>query len=34
VGEELWGGASIGGVKMYRAAGRRAGINTFPGAPY
>ncbi|HEY7041245.1 MAG TPA: hypothetical protein VID28_20420 [Methylomirabilota bacterium] len=34
VGQELWGGASVGGVKMYRAAGRHAGINTFPGAPY
>ena len=34
VGSELWGGANVGGVKMYRAAGRHAGINTFPGAPY
>jgi acetoin utilization protein AcuC len=34
VGNDLWGGASVGGVKMYRAAGRHAGINTFPGAPY
>ncbi|HUM16760.1 MAG TPA: hypothetical protein VL086_13790 [Candidatus Nitrosotalea sp.] len=34
VGEGLWGGAGVAGVKMYRAAGRPAGINTFPGAPY
>lgn len=34
VGKELWGGASLGGVKMYRAAGRHAGIDTFPGATY
>jgi hypothetical protein len=34
VGEGLWGGASVGGVKMYKAAGRAAGVNTFPGAPY
>lgn len=34
VGNDLWGGASVGGVKMYRAAGRHAGINTFRGAPY
>jgi len=30
----LWGGAGVGSVKMYRAAGRPAGIDTFPGAPY
>ena len=29
----LWG-AGAGGVKMYKAAGRLAGVNTFPGAPY
>ena len=34
VGEGLWGGAGVAGVKMYRAVGRPAGINTFPGAPY
>jgi hypothetical protein len=34
VGQELWSGTSVGGVKMYRAAGRHAGVNTFPGAPY
>ena len=34
VGRELWGGASVGGVKMYRAAGRHARVDTFPGAPY
>lgn len=34
VGEGLWGGASVGGVKMYKATGRPAGINTFPGAIY
>jgi len=34
VGEGLWGGASVGGVKMYKVAGRRAGLNTFPRAPY
>jgi acetoin utilization protein AcuC len=33
VGPGLWGGAG-GGVKMYKAAGRPAGVNTFPGAPY
>jgi hypothetical protein len=32
--EGLWGGAGVGSVKMYKAAGRPAGINTFPGAPY
>jgi len=30
----LWGGAGVGSVKMYRAAGRPAGIATFPDAPY
>jgi hypothetical protein len=28
------GGAAWGGVKMYKAAGRHAGMNTFPGGPY
>lgn len=32
--EGLWGGAGVGAVKMYKAAGRPAGIDTFPGAPY
>ena len=32
--EGLWGGAGVGSVKMYKAAGRPAGIDTFPGAPY
>lgn len=32
--EGLWGGAGVGSVKMYKAAGRPAGVNTFPGAPY
>lgn len=32
--EGLWGGAGVGSVKMYKAAGRSAGIDTFPGAPY
>jgi hypothetical protein len=30
----LWGGAGVGAVKMYKAAGRPAGVNTFPGSPY
>jgi hypothetical protein len=30
----LWGGAGVGSLKMYRAAGRPAGIATFPDAPY
>jgi hypothetical protein len=30
----LWGGAGVGSVKMYKAVGRAAGIDTFPGAPY
>ncbi|HZP36986.1 MAG TPA: hypothetical protein VFE48_10940 [Methylomirabilota bacterium] len=30
----LWGGAGVGSVKMYRAVGRPAGVDTFPGAPY
>jgi hypothetical protein len=30
----LWSGAGAGGVKMYKAAGRLAGVNTFPRAPY
>jgi hypothetical protein len=34
VGADLWRGAAAGGVKMYRAARRPAGINTFPGAIY
>ncbi|MGH7384253.1 MAG: hypothetical protein ACREKG_03655 [Candidatus Rokuibacteriota bacterium] len=34
IGADLWGGAGGGGVKMYKAAGRRAGLNTFPGAIY
>ena len=34
VGERIWGGAAVSGVKMYKAAGRHAGVNTFPGAPY
>jgi hypothetical protein len=33
IGDGLWG-AGAGGVKMYKATGRRAGVNTFPGAPY
>jgi hypothetical protein len=32
--EGLWGGVGVGSVKMYKAAGRPAGIDTFPGAPY
>ena len=34
IGDGLWAGGSVGGVKMYKAAGRQAGINTFPGATY
>lgn len=34
VGAGLWAGGAVGGVKMYKAAGRQAGINTFPGAIY
>jgi hypothetical protein len=34
LGEGLWGGAEISGVKMYKATGRLSGVNTFPGAPY
>ena len=34
VGDGLWAGGAVGGVKMYKAAGRQAGINTFPGAIY
>lgn len=34
IGDGLWGGAGVGGVKMYKAAGRRAAVNTFPGAIY
>jgi hypothetical protein len=34
VGDGLWAGGPVGGVKMYKAAGRKAGINTFPGAIY
>jgi hypothetical protein len=34
VGDGLWAGGAVGGVKMYKAAGRKAGINTFPGAIY
>ena len=30
----LWGGPGVAGVKMYRAANRPAGVNTFPGAAY
>jgi hypothetical protein len=33
--EGAWGrAAAVSGVKMYKAAGRRAGVDTFPGAPY
>ena len=34
VGDGLWAGGAVGGVKMYKVAGRHAGINTFPGAIY
>ncbi|HSL49744.1 MAG TPA: hypothetical protein VK878_11785 [Candidatus Deferrimicrobiaceae bacterium] len=34
IGDGFWGGAGAGAVKMYKAAGRSAGINTFPGAIY
>jgi hypothetical protein len=34
VGDGLWAGGAVGGVKMYKVAGRQAGINTFPGATY
>jgi hypothetical protein len=34
VGDEVWAGGGLGGVKMYKAAGRHAGVNTFPGAIY
>jgi len=34
VGDGLWAGGAVGGVKMYKATGRKAGINTFPGAIY
>ncbi|MEX2224741.1 MAG: hypothetical protein WEG40_23405 [Candidatus Rokuibacteriota bacterium] len=34
IGDGLWGGAGVGGVKMYKASGRLAGVNTFPGAIY
>lgn len=34
IGDGLWAGGGVSGVKMYKAAGRRAGINTFPGAIY
>ncbi|MGH7300882.1 MAG: hypothetical protein ACREJE_10755, partial [Candidatus Rokuibacteriota bacterium] len=34
IGADLWGGAGVGGVKMYKAAGRQAAVNTFPGAIY
>ena len=34
IGDGLRAGGGVGGVKMYKAAGRRAGINTFPGAIY
>ena len=34
IGDGLWAGGGVGGVKMYKAAGRRAGVNTFPGAIY
>jgi len=34
IGEGLRAGGGVGGVKMYKAAGRRAAINTFPGAIY
>jgi hypothetical protein len=27
-------GQTWGGVKMYKAAGRQAGVNTFPGGLY
>jgi len=33
IGDGLWG-AGASGVKMYKVAGRLAGVNTFPGAPY
>ena len=32
VGDGIWAGGGLGGVKMYKAAGRPAGISTFPGA--
>jgi hypothetical protein len=34
IAESVWGGAAVSGVKMYKAAGRLAGVDTFPGAPY
>ena len=34
IGDGLRAGGGVGGVKMYKAAGRRAAINTFPGAIY
>lgn len=34
VGDGLWAGGAVGGVKMYKVAGRQAGINTFPGSIY
>jgi hypothetical protein len=34
VGDDVWAGGGLGGVKMYKAAGRHAGVNTFPGAIY
>jgi hypothetical protein len=34
VGDGLWAGGAVGGVKMYKVAGRQAGINTFPGSVY
>ncbi|HEY7433939.1 MAG TPA: hypothetical protein VIE41_02265 [Methylomirabilota bacterium] len=34
VGDGLWAGGGVGGVKMYKISGRQAGINTFPGAIY
>jgi hypothetical protein len=34
VGDGLWAGGGLGGVKMFKAARRPAGINTFPGAIY
>ena len=34
IGDGLRAGGGVGGVKMYKAAGRHAGIDTFPGGPY
>ena len=34
VSDGRWGGAGVGAVKMYKAAGRPAGLDPFPGPPY